>query len=72
MTATAGAASNLGDRVFNSDKPARPRRGFRPSDELVGHCKLCQGSVWPGEDRVWSRDPLGLVHTRCLPAGEGG
>lgn len=38
------------------------------SDKREGHCKICRRGIFEGEPRVWSRRPLGLVHTGC--AGE--
>ena len=39
-------------------------------DRVVAICKICRHGITEDAPRLWSRKPLGLVHTDCAPVGE--
>jgi hypothetical protein len=48
--------------------------GIRPSvqatvgvDQRKAVCSICGRGIFTGQASVWSRKPLGLVHTECVP-----
>lgn len=37
------------------------------TDQRETTCKRCPNGIFVGQPRVWSRSPLGLIHTWCAP-----
>jgi hypothetical protein len=54
--------------VLSDPRPMKSRR--HQLDLRVSTCKICRYGIFNGQDKVWSRYPLGLVHLRCVMSGE--
>lgn len=46
-------------------KPSLAPSKGAPTDRRQTSCKVCRHGIFESQARVWSRRPLGLVHTEC-------
>jgi hypothetical protein len=51
----------------------RPKaNGSGHTNRYISSCSACRLGIYDQADAVWSRRPLGLIHTACAPASPGG